>query len=392
MLRHTIAIAFILTFSALAFGQPKASLISGEVVSVSGSKIVVSAQSGKIDVLLSDKTDYKHMSAEKPSLATATPGALADINVGDKVIASGVLAADGRSVPARTVYLMTKADIEQKHAKETAEWRARGIAGKITAINPDAKQITVQMSGLMGTTSIALTPKDKAAFLHYAPDSVRFDEARPSSFAEAKVGDQLRAIGDKSTDGTTFSAEKVLIGSFQTVAGTVKTIDTEKNEIVIKDLMTGKDVTVSTANVTTFKRFPEEMAQRMAGFGSGGGVRPPGQAGGQIPAGQGAQPVGNGQTGGTRPGGFGGGRAGGGSVDDMLERFPTITTADLKAGDIIAVASSKGATPDRIKAFKLLAGVEPFIRMQQMASGANRGQQGVQGSFNIPGLDGIGFQ
>jgi hypothetical protein len=75
----------------------------------------------------------------------------------------------------------------------------------------------------------------------------------------------------------------------------------------------------------------------------------------------------------------------------MLERFPTITTADLKAGEMIAVASSKGATPDRFKAFKLLAGVEPFIRMAQAASAA-RGGQGVSGNFTIPGLDGIGFQ
>jgi hypothetical protein len=77
----------------------------------------------------------------------------------------------------------------------------------------------------------------------------------------------------------------------------------------------------------------------------------------------------------------------------MLDRFPTITVSDLKPGDMIAVASSKGATPDRIKAFKLLAGVEPFIRMAQMAAaGGNR--QGGQANLNItiPGLDGIGFQ
>jgi len=389
MLRHTIAIAFILSLTTLVFGQPKASLVSGEVVSIDSGKMVVAAQAGSVTISLSDKTEYKHMSAEKPSIATATVGSLADISVGDKVIASVLPSESGKPLAARTVYLMTKADIAQKHAKETAEWRSRGIAGRITAIDPAAKKIMVQMGGLMGTTAIALIPKDNATFLHYAPDSVRFDEAQPSSFAEAKVGDQLRAIGDKSADGATFAAEKVLIGSFQTVAGTIKTIDAEKNEVVIKDLNTGKDVTVSTANVTTFKRFPAEMAERMAGAQMGGGVRPPGQG---RPAGQGTQPAGNGQ-GGARPAGFGGGRAGGGGIDDMLERFPTIAVTDLKAGDMIAIASSKGATPDRIKAFKLLAGVEPFIRMAQMAAAStNRGQGQANLNISIPGLDGIGFQ
>src|SRR5437773_1909445 len=145
MLRHTIVIAFILAFSAMTFGQLKPSLISGEVVSIDAAKIVVAAQTGKFDISLSDKTEYKHMSAEKPSIATATPGVLSDISVGDKVIASVLSSDNGKSLPARTIYLMTKADIAQKQAKETAEWRARGIAGKITAINPESKQITVQM-------------------------------------------------------------------------------------------------------------------------------------------------------------------------------------------------------------------------------------------------------
>jgi len=383
MLRHVITIVFLFAFAALAFGQPKASLVSGEVVSIDSGKIVVGAQTGPVTISLSDKTEYKHMSAEKPGLAGATAGAFGDISVGDKVIASVLPSASGQPASARTVYLMTKADIAQKHAKETAEWRTRGIAGRITAIDPAAKKMTVQMGGIMGATTIALTPKDNAMFLHYAPDSVKFDEAQPSSFAEAKVGDQLRAIGDKSADGAAFTAEKVLIGSFQTVAGTVKSIDAGKNEIVIQDLATKKDITVSTANVTTFKRFPAEFAQRMAGA-QAGGVRPPGQAAPTPP------PAGGEATGGRPAGGMGGGRAGG--IDDMLERFPTITVADLKVGDMIAVASSKGATPDRIKAFKLLAGVEPFLRMQQMAAAAGGGRGQANLNISIPGLDGIGFQ
>jgi hypothetical protein len=74
----------------------------------------------------------------------------------------------------------------------------------------------------------------------------------------------------------------------------------------------------------------------------------------------------------------------------MLERLPNITSADLKAGDMIAISSTKSGTADRVKAIKLVAGVEPFLRMAQ-ASGGRRGQGGVEAGFSIPGLDGIGF-
>ena len=84
-----------------------------------------------------------------------------------------------------------------------------------------------------------------------------------------------------------------------------------------------------------------------------------------------------------------GGRGGG--IDEMLERFPTISAADLKVGDMIAVSSTKNGSEDHISAIKLLAGVEPFIRAAQASGnlqGAGRGAQGG-GGFNIPGLDGF---
>jgi hypothetical protein len=77
-------------------------------------------------------------------------------------------------------------------------------------------------------------------------------------------------------------------------------------------------------------------------------------------------------------------------VDEMLERFPNITAADLKAGDVIAVSSSKNGTPERIVAIKLLAGVEPFLAAAAAAQAASGRPQSAQ-SLNIPGLDSLSF-
>jgi hypothetical protein len=232
-----------------------------------------------------------------------------------------------------------------------------------------------------------ISPKDGAKYLRYAPNSVKFSEAKASNVLEIQPGDMMRALGDRSADGASFAAEEIVTGAFQTMAGTVKSVDATKNEVVITDLQTKKDVTIDLSVAATLKKFPSEMAQRLAQF-QGGGMRP-----GATPAGgppQGNRPA-NAQGAPAGPGGQGrGGFGGRGGIDDMLERFPNITAADLKAGDVIAVSSSKNNTPGRITAIKLLAGVEPFLAAAQAAQAASGRQQGST-SLNIPGLDSLSF-
>jgi hypothetical protein len=375
----------------------------GEVVSVTDTRITIRTKDGSIDAIVSSATVFKKVSPE--NVKDITPAVFADISAGDKVLVSGIVAADKKTVSAKTVYLLTKAAIAQRNTHEAEQWRTRGLTGKVVSINPQTSQIGVEVRSMMGSTTVNLTPKEKAKFKRYADNSVKFSEAKTSSIAEIKAGDMIRALGDRSADGTTFTAEEVVTGAFQTVAGTVKTIDAAKNEVVITDFQTKKDITVAVGASTTMKKFPEEMAQRMAAMQMGGGAaqgqtgsgpRPPGATPpvGATPANTGS-PTGattaNGAGPGAGPGrGMGGGRGG---IDDMLERFDNITVADLKVGDTIAVSSTKTANADRITAIKLLSGVEPFIKMAQMTSaapGGQRGQGGVSGSFSIPGLDGIG--
>lgn len=357
----------------------KPSVVTGEVISTSGDKIVLQTKDGSMNVMLSGKTDYKRVPPDNPSLKSAIASSFSDIGVGDKLLVTGIISADKQTIPAKAVYLMTKADISDRQTKERAQWQTRGISGKVTAINPQTKEITVSMTGLTGARiNTVLTPKDTADFRRYAPDSVQFSQAKPSSIDEIKPGDMIRALGDKSADGSTFSAERVITGSFQTVGGTIKAIDAAKKEITITDIQTKKDVTVIVGDNSVLKQFPAEMAQRLAQMQmmqrGGGGMRPPQNAQ--------AQTTGNPQN------GQGGGMATrGGSIDDMLDRFPNITVADLKVGDMIALSSAKGENSDRLTAIKLLSGVEPFLKVAQFG-GRQGGQRGQDTGFTIPGLDG----
>jgi ribosomal protein L24 len=368
----------------------------GEVVSVTDTRITVKTKDGSIDAIISSATVFKKVSPI--NTRDITPAVFTDISAGDKVLVSGIVAADKKTVPAKTVYLLTKASITQRNAAEVEKWRTRGLTGKVVSVDPQTSQIGVEVRGMTSSTLVTVKPKEKAKIRRYAENSVDFNEAKASSLAEINKGDMFRAVGDRSADGTTFDAEELVTGAFQTVAGTVKSIDTAKNEVVITDFNTKKDLIIAVASSTTLKKIPAEMAQRLAAMQMGGGPGMQAQGSGPRPPGAtppsgaqaGAAPANGGSGAGAGPGRGMGGRGG---IDDMLERFDTITVADIKAGDVIAASSTKTANAERITAIKLVSGVEPFLKIAQTAAaapGGQRGQGGVNGSFTIPGLDGIG--
>ncbi len=397
-MRQKVFLSFLLLFLSSAVtllkaqdGGLKPSVITGEVSTLTSSKIVLQTKDGAVDVALTDKTEYKRVSPENPSLKNAVASAFSDIGTGDKLIVTGILAGDKKSIPARAVYLMTKSDIAGKQNKDQEQWRTRGISGQVAAVNPQTKEITVSTRGLTGETKTALTLKDNARFRRYAPDSVNYNEAKTSSIDEMKVGDSIRALGDKSADGATFKAEEVISGSFQTIGGTITAVDLAKNEITVSNIQTKKAVIVVVGQNSVLKQFPAEMAQRLAAMQSGaagGGMRPPQTQGGSSqPSGQGAPNEARPNGGGMRAGG--GGMRGGGSIDEMLERFPTLAIADLKVGDMIAISSTKSTNVERVTAIKLLAGVEPFLKTPQAASNPGGGRRGgADSGFSIPGLEG----
>ncbi len=384
---------FFAVFASLCFAQSadvgiKVNFAGGDVTSVSAEKIVLLTKDGAIDVVLFEKTEYKRVPPDNPSLKAAIASNFAEIAIGDKILVTGMVSDDKKSIPAKAIYLITKSDISQKQAKEREEWRVRGVTGRVTALNQLTKEITVTTPGLMGSKTTILTPKSDASFLRYAPDSENFNEAAPSSFLEIAIGDSIRALGDKSADGANLKGEKIITGAFQTIGGTVTAVNLEKNEIVINDFQTKKDVTIVVKKTSLLKQFPAEMAQRMAmaqtmAAGGGGNVMRP-------PQGNQTTPQQNPQQ---NPNQMPGGGNRGGSFDEMLERFPNIAVGDLKVGEMIAISSSKAANMERVTAIKLVSGIEPFIKAQQqmMAAGGNRQSGGANSSFTIPGLDGGGL-
>jgi hypothetical protein len=364
---------------SLSFAQapPALKSIIGEVTSIdSASKqLKLKGDDGAAyTVTLSDNTSFLRVPPGETDLKKAAKIAFSDVAVGDRALARGPLAEDTKTVPARTVVIMTKADLAKKHQHDQAEWQTRGVVGTVSALNATNKEVTITTRGREPKTIVI--DASASDFRRYSPDSVKFADAKPSSFADLQPGDTVRALGDKSEDGLHVKAEELVSGAFQTMAGTVDSVDPAAGEVRITNLQTKKPVVVHINEGTLSRRLDPAMAAilarrlhpeaaTVAAGAPGAPQAPPGGPGG--PGG-----------GGFRGGGPGGPGGGGGDLQQVLDRMPALSLADLKKGDAVIVSSSKGPDSTSVTAFAFVAGVEPFLAAAPRTAG-----QVNLGSWNL---------
>jgi hypothetical protein len=339
--------------------------------------------SSLVTVNLADTTGYSRIPPGEKTLDKVTNITFADLGVGDRVLAVGSVADDRKSAMALKVVVMSKGDIAKKQLAERMEWRRRGILGVVTAVKADKKEVTITTRSAMGSLPVVIPISDKIDMRRYAPDSTKFSEAKTSTFEELKVGDQVRALGEKSADGSRFTPEKVVSGSFRVVAGTVTAVDAATGELKINDLQTKQALTVVVKPDSVIRKFPD-MAQMMAaqrqaaaagapkpGAGApGAGAAKPGAGAPGAGAAPASGPVAAGQAKPTGPAGPPAGPPAAPSIQDILDSLPVIPIAGLKAGDVIIVSSTKGADPSRLTAITLISGADTLLTMLAPKPGA----------------------
>jgi len=392
MNRKCFAILVLIAIASVARGQATtpapqgdpaitANGVIGEVkaIDTGSSQMIIKTDAGSVvTVALAEKTIYMRVAPGEKTLTNATKITMGDVAEGDKVWARGKVADDRKSVPATAVIVMTKADIAKKQEADRAEWRRRGILGVITALKPETKEITISHRSMAGTQAVLIPVTDKVELRRYAPDSIKFSDAKASTFAELKVGDQLRALGERNAEGTQFSAEKIVTGAFRMAAGVVTAVNPATGEVKINDMQTKQPLTIVIKSDAVLRKFPpaNEMGGMMM-MGRGAGGPPPG----------GAAPQAGGQ------GGPGGPRPGGGfNINDMLERLPTVTLADVKVGDTIMVSSTQGADPARVTAIALVTGADTLLNMVAAQQQARGGQASPNPAAGLGGISfGIGL-
>jgi hypothetical protein len=370
---------------------PVRARVTGTVTSVdvAGRRIAIRTDQGDLATLsTTEKSFLRRLPAGETDAKKAMPIGLADIGAGDRVVASIQAGSDPALFEAHTVLVLTKTDLAQVHEKEQADWQKRGTTGIVTEVNAAAKTVAIKAGRGQYTVQTAAAGQ----LLRYAPDSAMLADAKAGTLGEIRVGDELHVLGDKSADGTSIAAEKVVSGSFRQIAATVDVVDAAGGTLTVRSLA-AKKAPMQVLKITpdtVIRKLPEQMAAFMArryngtagaGAGAAAGQRP---AGGNGPQGQGAAGSNHGNGSASGNGGPAGNGGRGGDLKQMLDRLPAVTLADLKRGDAIMVSTTEGTDGTHLTAIMMLAGVEPLLTASPNST------RDIMGGWNLGGGEGGG--
>src|SRR6202034_536581 len=153
-----------------------------------------------------------------------------------------------------------QSDIEARHQQDIQDWQKRGVDGVATGVDASAGTVTITVRN----KSIAIHASPTTVIRRYPADSVKFDDAKPSTLQEIHPGDQVRARGDRNADGAALTADEIVSGTFRNFAGTVISVDASSSTLSVHDLLSKKNLVIKITLDSQLRRLPPEMAQMMA--------------------------------------------------------------------------------------------------------------------------------
>jgi hypothetical protein len=337
--------------------NPAVQQVVGTIKAINGKTIMLTSDAGaNVSATVSDSTRIVRVEPGQTDLKTAVPLSFEELQIGDRVLVRGGLSADGASLAATGVIAMKHADVQAKQQQVLEDWQKRGIGGLVSSVDPAAGVINISVVTVGGARTVAIHTSKDTILRRYAPDSVKFDDAKVGTIGQVRAGDQLRARGTRSADGSELAADEIVSGSFRNISGTIDSVDAAAGTLTVTDLVTKKPVVVKVTAQSQIRKLSPVVAQGLAQRLKGAGAAPPAA---NVPA----APATGAVAGGQRPGGAAGGPRGGGAADfqQVVSRMPPATLADFQKADAVMIVSTASADTGGVTAITLVGGVEAIL-------------------------------
>jgi hypothetical protein len=367
-----------LAFAAFAQTQTIAKSL-GPIKAINGNAITLTPDSGpEVTANVQPNARVLRLNPGDKDTKNATPIQLSDLQVGDTVRVRGYASTDGKSIATLEVILISKSAVAAVGDQIRQDWQKRGIGGLVSAVDASAATVTISVTGFTGKKSITIHASRNTVVRRYSPNSVKFEDAKPSTLANIQSGDQVRARGERSADGTEFTAEEIVSGRFRNVAGTVDSVDASSGTVTVQDVFTKKPVQVKVTSDSQLHQLPAEIAQRIAVRikAAIAGSMPPGTPGanaaqsqsapGGVASGTPSAAAAAGASTGPAQSAAGGSGAGSGrgtpDFQSMLSHMPAVALTDLHKGDAVMLVTTEGSASSASTAIMLLSGVDAILR------------------------------
>jgi hypothetical protein len=358
-------------FAQTPAGTPKTATALGTLKSISGNQLVLTTDAGsEMKVQLPSDVKVLRVPPAAKDLKEATPLTLSDLQPGDRILVRTKPGEDGSSLVATTVIAMKKSEIADKQAKEREEWQKHGIGGLVKTVDPGNGTITVGTLSASGPKDVVLHVGKDTVLRRYAPGSVKFDDAKTAPITEIHTGDQLRARGSRNADGSDFTADEIVSGSFRNIAGPITGVDAGAGTLTVTDIASKKLIELKVTADSQMRKLPPPIAQRIAMRLKGeSGAPANGGAPAQPPASNPAAAPGSGANTGAAAGGPQ--RGGGGDMQQMLSRLPVSPLGDFQKGDVVMLVATSDPASGQATVITLLGGVEPILQASTQGQAAS---------------------
>jgi len=359
-LRAVLALSSVVVLAVSALGAQDTekpgipvSKAVGTIQLIKGNSLTIASDGGStVHVTVEDSTRILRTEPGAKDLKGATPIPLSECETGDRALVRGTPSSDGQSLQALSLIVIKRTDVAAKQQQEREDWQKRGIGGLVTKVDAATGTVTISTAALSGSKPITIQVTKQTIIRRYAPDSVKFDDATVSTLDQIKAGDQLRARGTRSADNTELAAEEIVFGTFRSIAGLVVSTDPSSHSLSVQDLATKKPVVLKIDDASQLRSLPPMVAQRIAA-----------RLKGATQAASGAASTGpNGAPSAGAAPSSGSVRAGGApDFQQMLNRMPAVTLADLQKGVAVMIVATEGSSQSPPIAITLLTGVEAIL-------------------------------
>lgn len=306
---------------------------------------------GPVSFKVTGDTVAQQVAPGAADLKSAQTIRVTELHLGDRVLAT----PEPGTKMLRRIVVMSASDLARRDEADRADWARRGVSGIVASKTADG--MTLKMRSLTGEVETVLKVNPKTAYRQYAPDSVRFADAKQSNLSEIAVGAQARARGEKESDGTV-NAQEIVFGSFTTRAGVITSVDPIGHEVAVKELTGGKPLVIRITPDSQVKRMldREAMVEMMHGKGAADHAPP------MM------------------------------TLSEMLERLPVARIEDLKVNDTVIVSSTRGVKADQVTAISMLANAEMLLQVAAMQGGAHGGGDAANpAAASLEMLSSMGF-
>jgi len=359
-LRAVLALSSVVVLAVSALGAQDTekpgipvSKAVGTIQLIKGNILTIASDGGStVHVTVENSTRILRTEPGAKDLKGATPIPLSECETGDRVLVRGTPTSDGQSLVALSLIIIKRNDVAAKQQQEREDWQKRGIGGLVTKVDAAMGTVTISTATPSGSKPTTIQVAKQTIIRRYAPDSVKFDDATLSTLDQIKVGDQLRARGTRSADNTELAAEEIVFGTFRNIAGLIVSTDPSSHSVSVQDLATKRPVVLKIDDASQLRSLPPMVAQRIAARLKGATQGASGTASASqngVPSAGAAQSSGSARPGGTP------------DFQQMLNRMPPVTLADLQKGVAVMIVATEGSAQSPPIAVTLLTGVEPIL-------------------------------